>query len=155
MEVFNGLQVQAAEEYYNAQVEAKQSYDKQFDDFCSKQFGKDREKIVGEGFNFIAQNVTSDLVEHVNNLPNEALATVAALAYNLKQKYGVEDRLPQADPMLSGGGNDMISLKQAIGDKMNSPEYSNAFHARHSHAVREVQALSEQLAKLTQPRRGY
>jgi hypothetical protein len=155
IDTFNNLQVQAAEDYYNSQQQASQEYNQQFDDFCAKQFGKDRDKIVGEGFNFIAQNVSKDLVTHVNNLPNEALATVAALAYNLKQKYGVEDRLPQADSLYTGGGGDIVSLKSAIGEKMNSPEYRNAFDARHNQIVAEVQQLSSQLARLTQPRKGY
>lgn len=155
VDTFNKLQVNAAEDYYQAQTQAKQEYDKQFDDFCSKQFGKDREKIVGEGFNFIAANVTPELATHVNNLPNEALATVAALAYNLKQKYGVEDKLPQADSLYTGGGGDIVSLKAAIGEKMNSKEYQNAFDSRHNQAVNDVKTLSAQLARLTQPRKGY
>lgn len=155
VDTFNNLQMNAAEAYHQSQTQAKQEYDQKFDDFCAKQFGKDREKIVGEGFNFIAQNVTADLATHVNNLPNEALATVAALAYNLKQKYGVEDRLPQVDSLYTGGGGDIVSLKASIGEKMNSKEYQNAFDSRHNQAVSEVKQLSAQLARLTQPRKGY
>lgn len=155
IDTFNKLQVNAAQDYMQAQEQAKTEYNQQFDDFCAKQFGKDREKIVGEGFNFIAQNVSPDLAKHVNDLPNEALATVAALAYNLKQKYGMEDRLPGADSLYTGGGGDITSLKSAIGEKMNSPEYQNAFDARHGQAVADVKGLSAQLARLTQPRKGY
>lgn len=155
LDTFNGLQVGAAEQYHQAQEQAKQEYNQQFDDFCAKQFGKDREKIVGEGFNFIAANVSQDLATHVNNLPNEALATVAALAYNLKQKYGVEDKLPGTGSMYTGGGGDTTSLKAAIGEKMSSPAYSNAFDAQHNRTVEEVKQLSAQLARLTQPRKGY
>lgn len=155
LDTFNGLQVGAAEQYHQAQEQAKQEYNQQFDDFCAKQFGKDREKIVGEGFNFIAANVSQDLATHVNNLPNEALATVAALAYNLKQKYGVEDKLPGTGSMYTGGGGDTTSLKAAIGEKMSSPSYSNAFDAQHNQTVAEVKQLSAQLARLTQPRKGY
>lgn len=155
IDTFNGLQVKAAEDYHNAQQQAHAEYNKQFDDFCSKQFGKDRDKIVNEGFSFITQNVSPDLAKHVNDLPNEALATVAALAYNLKQKYGIEDRLPQADSLYTGGGGDIVSLKAAIGEKMSSPSYMNAFDSRHSQTVAEVKHLSGQLARLTQPRKGY
>lgn len=153
--IFNELQVGAAEQYHMAQQQAKQEQDQQFDDFCAKQFGKDRERIIGEGFDFIAQNVGPELVEHVNNLPNEALATVAALAHTLKTKYGKEDKLPGPGSMYTGGGGDIVSLKAAIGDKMNSPAYSNAFDALHNQTVAEVKQLSAQLARLTQPRKGY
>lgn len=155
VDTFNNMQVQAADNFHASQQQAKQEMDSQFDNFCEKQFGKDREKIVGEGFNFIAQHVSQDLVQHVNGLPNEALATVAALAYNLKQKYGVEDKLPQADSMYTGGGGDIVSLKSAIGEKMNSDSYRNAFDSRHNQTVAEVKQLSAQLARLTQPRKGY
>lgn len=155
IDTFNGLQVNAAEQYHMAQEQAKQVQDQQFDDFCAKQFGKDRERIIGEGFDFIAKNVGPELVEHVNNLPNEALATVAALAHTLKQKYGKEDTLPGTGSMYTGGGGDIISLKSAIGEKMNSPAYSNAFDALHQQTVAEVKQLSAQLARLTQPRKGY
>jgi hypothetical protein len=155
VDTFNRLQLGAAEDYHQAMQQQKQEYNTQFDDFCAKQFGKDREKIVGEGFNFITANVSPELATHVNNLPNEALATVAALAYNLKQKYGVEDKIPGASSIYSGGGGDIVSLKASIGDKMNSPEYQNAFSAGHQRAVDEVKSLSGQLARLTQPRKGY
>jgi hypothetical protein len=155
VDTFNQLQVGAAEQYIQDQQQVKAENDKQFDDFCAKQFGRDRDKIVNEGFTFITQNVTPDLAARVNGLPNEALATVAALAYNLKQKYGVEDKLPGANSMYSGGGGDIVSLKAEIGEKMNSPEHRNAFDPKHDQVVREVRELSTQLARLTQPRKGY
>ncbi len=83
------------------------------------------------------------------------MATVAALAYNLKQKYGLEDKLPGAGSLYTGGGGDIVSLKADIGAKMNSPEYQNAFSPGHNRVVDEVKTLSSQLARLTQPRKGY
>lgn len=155
LDTFNNLQVNAADNFYLTQQQAKQEQDAQFDEFCTKQFGKDREKIVGEGFDFLARNLSNELVQHVNNLPNEALATVAALAHSLKQKYGVEDRLPAGDAIYTGGGGDITSLKAAIGEKMSSESYRNAFDSRHNQTVAEVKQLSAQLARLTQPRKGY
>lgn len=155
VDTFTNQQLATAEQFVAQQHSTVEDYNKEFDTICQQKFGMDREKIVREGFDFLAK-VDASMAQRANNLPNEQLADLAALAYTLKQKYGKEDHISsQGSTASPTSGHDVNTLKATISQKMSSEEYRNGFHPGNTQAIKEVRALSEQLSRLTQPRKGY
>jgi hypothetical protein len=166
VDAFNNNQIGQAEAYLqsaeqaklskeNADLEAKNKLDADFDNYCTQKFGNTRQTVVGSGFEFLAKHVDPVLADSIKNLPNDALAAVAMFAHNVKTKYEKEDRLPNADGGVGFTGNGEKELKSTINDVMSSEAYSNPFHAGHDEAQAKIKNLSSQLARITQPRRGY
>jgi len=155
MNKFNELQLGAADTFFNQNKEQMDNYNKEFDAICSQKFGSNRDRIVREGFDFLAKT-DPEMAKRANNLPNEQLADLAALAYSMKQKYGREDSISSVGSTSQpGSGHDSNSLKAAISEKMNEEAYKNTFHPGHHQAVKEMRALSEQLGRLTNPTKGF
>jgi hypothetical protein len=166
MDAYNNIELKVAEQYLTSQqqqaqlteqqkIEAEAKLNKDFDDYCLQKFGTEREKIVGTGFDFLAKNVDKEMVDAVNALPNEALATVAALAYQMKQKYEKEDRLPNAGAMYTGEGDSHLEIKNKINDLVNSKAFSDFRDPAHELTMTQVTQLSTQLARLEKPRAKY
>lgn len=165
-DAFNNNQISQAEAFMQAtqaaqtskeaaDIAAKEKLDVDFDNYCTQKFGNQRQEIVGSGFEFLAKHVDPVLADSIKSLPNQQLAALAMFAFNVKNKYEKEDRLPNADGGVGFTGNGEKELKATINEVMSSDAYSNPFHAGHDEAQGKIKNLSAQLARITQPRKGY
>lgn len=152
--VFNNAQLEMANNFLQEQERQVAQLNHDFDKQFAIEFGNDKDKVIAEGKNFLKDNVSANMKQHVDALSNEALMLVAGLAYNAKQKYGREDTIPQGGSA-SNLANDEITLKAEIQKAMCDPDYENPLSPRHQQAFDNVRNLSERLSKITQPNRGY
>ena len=153
MDVFHSNTVKAAEGHLAAQAQQKESLDKEFDALCTKQFGNEKEKVLKEGSDFLSRNVGKEWAPHVEALSNEGLAVVAQLAYNLKQKYGVEDKMPGANPIVTGISS-VDEIRSKMSDLSRDAAFSNMMDPKHQIIQNQYRDLAAKLSKL-QPVRKY
>lgn len=154
MKAYNELQLAAAEKFHSQTKQEYDSLNKNFDEVFTQHFGNEKDKVLNVGQKFLKDNVPDNLKPHIDSLSNEALAVIAGLAYNIHNKYGKEDSLPNNSN--SGGvGNDVISLKAKMNELMSDAAYANPMSPKHESLVQQVRELGSRLGKLTKPVQNY
>lgn len=156
MEIFNNMQIEAAESFALQAQQQTQQMDLELDAAFTKEFGPDKTKVLDITKKFAQEHLSPEIQKGILARPNDELVALSAAIYKAHKVYGKEDSIPRVG---SGSGyvaNDEISLKAEISKAMAEHEnaYSNTMSNQHQAQVHKVRQLSEQLSKLTNPNRG-
>lgn len=150
LNAFNEVQLEAAREFHQTTAKNEQDLNTNFDTVMNNTFGAKKMEAIDIGRGVIKQVLPAELMPHVEALSNEGLAVVAALAYNMHKKYGLEDSIKPGTS--TAMPTDEIGLKNMIQEAMADPAASDPWLPTHSSVNAKIQGLVAQLANVRKGR---
>jgi hypothetical protein len=112
--------------------------DAAFDKIAEDTFGERRDEVLSTAKLLLAENVkdlSPEMQEHVNNLPNKELIVMASVLDKIKEKYINEDSLPASNQAKAATAED--SRKKGY-ELMQSKAWTDRSHPDHARVAAEI-----------------
>lgn len=145
MDKVNESQLGLADTIHKQALESEQALNAEFNQIMTTNFGAERSKVEQVGKQFLLDHVAPELRPHLMTLPNEALALISSAAYNAHRKYGLEDKLPDANTM--GLGDSKMEMDSAISEAMAKLQTMDNFSPQYEAQRARIKQLCDASAK--------